>query len=117
MLWLFSPYVLCSETGTASYYGVNPEKEKLNKNVAMNIPFSPHLLECASWDYPLGTVLKITNLENNRFVYARVTDRGPAKRLNRIIDLTVYAFEQIADLKKGLIQVKVEKQSYVDKQK
>lgn len=103
--------------GEASWYGKDPIKERLNKNTAWNIPFNSNLLECASWDYKFGTVLKVTNQKNGKVVYVRVTDRGPAKRLvkeGRIIDLTVGAFKRIADLKLGLIkvQVKVVKRAY-----
>jgi len=76
--------------------------------VACGWDFNENLLECASWKYPLGTVLKVTNLENGKSVVVRVVDRGPAKRLGRIIDLTKYAFSQIANLRQGLIKVKVE---------
>jgi rare lipoprotein A (peptidoglycan hydrolase) len=44
---------------------------------------------------------------------AIVTDRGPAKRLyrkGRIVDLSVAAFKEIASLKQGIIEVKVEVQ-------
>jgi len=63
---------------------------------------------CAIWDIPFNTILKVTNLENNKSVYVRVNDRGPAKRLNRAIDLTKGAFSDIADLKDGLISVSIE---------
>jgi len=67
----------------------------------------------ASWDYPLGTLLKISLINNkNRSVIVRVTDRGPAKRLYRAgrrIDLSKGAFEKLALLHKGIIRVKVEK--------
>ncbi len=38
-----------------------------------------------------------------------VTDRGPAKRLGREIDLSRAAFARLAPLKLGLIEVKVER--------
>lgn len=95
-------------TGTCSFYGLNPEKEKLNNYVAMNIPFHSELLECATWKFPLGSVLKVTNTKTGMSVIVRCTDRGPAKRLHRLIDLTVSAFKQIEDLDKGLCVVSVE---------
>ena len=72
-------------TGTASYYGAG---EPLNDNTSMNIPFDPRLMECASWEFPLGSVLEVTSLRTGRKVVVRCTDRGPNKRLNRLIDLT-----------------------------
>ena len=63
---------------------------------------------CASWDFPFGTYLSVTSLANGKTVACRVNDRGPAKRLGRLIDLTKSAFQQIAPLGKGLVRVEVE---------
>jgi len=68
-------------------------------------------MTCASWDYPFGTVLKVTNLENGKSVQVVVNDRGPAKRLyakGRRLDLSKGAFACISDLKKGIISVNVQ---------
>jgi rare lipoprotein A len=70
--------------------------------------FNDSQLTCAMWDMPFNTILKVTNTENGKFVLVRVNDRGPARRLNRAIDLTKKAFTEIADLDKGLIDVSVE---------
>lgn len=70
--------------------------------------FNERELTCAMWDIPFNAILKVTNLENGRSIYVRVNDRGPAKRLNRAIDLTKGAFSEIADLKDGLISVSIE---------
>ena len=101
---LASPAVGAAETGVASYYGAG---EPLNPNTAMNVPFDPHLMECASWDYPLGSVLQVTSTRTGKSVVVRVTDRGPARRLNRIIDLTRDAFAVIDDPQVGLTQVEI----------
>ncbi len=90
---------------TASWYGGG---EKLNKHTANGEVFDPGKLCCACWDYPFGTVLKVTNLANNKFVLVKVWDRGPNRRLRRKIDLTRKAFSEIADLKQGLIKVRIE---------
>ena len=91
-------------TGTASYYGAG---EPLNENTSMNIPFDPRLMECASWEFPLGSVLEVTSLRTGKRVVVRCTDRGPARRLNRLIDLTREAFAEIDSLDLGLIEVRV----------
>jgi rare lipoprotein A len=70
--------------------------------------FNDSQLTCAMWDMPFNTILKVTNLENGKSVVVRVNDRGPARRLNRTIDLTKTAFSRIADLEKGLAEVSVE---------
>ena len=91
-------------TGTASYYGAG---EPLNDNTAMNIPFDARLMECASWEFPLGSVLEVTSLRTGKSVVVRCTDRGPARRLNRLIDLTREAFAEIDRLDLGLTTVRV----------
>ena len=66
---------------------------------------------CASWDYKFGQRLRITNQRNNRSVLVEVTDRGPNRKLykkGRKIDLSKKAFESIASLKEGIINVMVE---------
>lgn len=70
-------------------------------------PFT-NRLTCASWDFPLGTVLKITNLDNNKSVFVTNTDRTDRRFAGQRIDLSRRAFERIAKLKVGIIQVKVE---------
>ena len=90
----------------ASWYGGS---EKLNKFTASGDVFNPKDLTCASWNYPFGTWLKVTNLANAKSIIVRVNDRGPARRLGRAIDLTKAAFLKIANTKQGLILVKIEK--------
>jgi len=91
--------------GLASWYGGG---EKLNKYTASGEVFDPEAPTCAIWDVPYGTYLKVTNLGNGYWILVRVNDRGPAKRLGRLIDLSRRAFSEIASLKEGLIKVKVE---------
>ncbi len=92
--------------GIASWYGGG---EKLNKYTANGEVFDSNDYTCASWDFPFNTYLKITNKSNNKSVVVRVNDRGPNKRLGRLVDLTKEAFSKIGNLEKGLITVKLEK--------
>lgn len=62
----------------------------------------------AAYGYPFGTKLVVTNVSTGKRVEVRVYDRGPNKRLGRALDLSRKAFQQIADPKKGLIEVKIE---------
>jgi len=96
-------------TGIASWYA--EFSPGINARTANMELFDDDRMTCAMWGVPFGTMLRITNMENTKVVYVRVNDRGPAKRLvaqGRIVDLTKGAFEKIADLKKGLIRVKIE---------
>ncbi len=64
----------------------------------------------ASPDYPKGTKLKVTNLDNGKIVVVKVNDWGPDRSVvpDRVIDLDVVAFKQIASKSAGLCKVKVE---------
>lgn len=67
----------------------------------------------ASWDYSLGSILRIRNLANGQIIYAEVVDRGPARRLynkGRKIDLSAGAFKALdgGKLDRGILQVMVE---------
>lgn len=70
--------------------------------------FKDSEMTCASWMYKLGTVLKITNLNNQKYVIVRVTDRCARRFSQTRIDLSKGAFLQIADLRKGLVPIEVE---------
>jgi len=72
--------------------------------------FDHNKLTCAIRDVPFNTLIEVTNTGNNKKVVVRVNDRGPARRLckeGRVIDLTMAAFEQIENLDKGLVNVKL----------
>lgn len=64
----------------------------------------------ASPDYAKGSVLRVHNLDNGKFVDVTVNDYGPNRALhpNRVIDLDKQAFQKIASLSEGLTNVKVE---------
>ncbi|MBD3300729.1 MAG: DUF348 domain-containing protein [Candidatus Moranbacteria bacterium] len=66
-------------------------------------------MACASRDYPKGTELKVTNLENGKSVVVVVNDYGPMEYTGHIIDLDKVAFAKIANLGQGVIRVKIEK--------
>ncbi len=97
---------------TASYYTQEScRREGTSGIMANGRSLNDTALTCASWDYPFGTLLRIRNLNNNRYVIVTVTDRGPAKKLyrkGRIIDLSLAAFRKIADLKQGIIPIAIE---------
>ncbi len=104
--FLLIPSYAYAETGTASFYG---NGEPLNKHTANGEVFDPSKMTAATYIYPFNTILKVMNIENGKSVIVRVNDRGPNKRLNRVIDLTRDAFKQIASLSKGIVTVKVER--------
>ena len=95
--------------GMASWY--SEQDPGVLETTANMEAFDDSKLTCAMWDMPFNTILKVTNLYNGKFVYVRVNDRGPAKRLvqaGRVIDLTKKAFSHINSLETGLVEVEVE---------
>lgn len=95
--------ILTALIGIASWYG--PELE--GNPTASGEPFDPGALTAACWTYPFDTLLEVTNPANGRQVIVRVNDRGPARRLDRLIDLSQASFARIADLDQGLVRVEI----------
>jgi len=64
-------------------------------------------LFAASTKFKKGSVLRVINPANNKYVDVTINDYGPNKRKypNRIIDLDKFAFQKIAALKSGLIKI------------
>lgn len=67
-------------------------------------------LFAASPDFPAGTRLRVINLDNKKIVDVTVNDFGPdrGKHPDRAIDLDAKAFERLAPLSQGTMQVMVE---------
>lgn len=64
----------------------------------------------ASPDYPLGSKLRVKNLDNNKFVDVVVNDFGPDRKIHpdRVIDLDKVAFQVLAPIGAGIINVSIE---------
>ena len=101
--------------GMASFYSTEACKFNPTKGCPTACGDSLYKLEYdlelfgASWYYPLGSKVKVTNLSNKKSVVVTIKDRGPAKRLHRQIDLGKYAFSLLSSLSKGTIKVRIEK--------
>jgi rare lipoprotein A len=90
-----------SLTFNATWYG-----EEFNDQVTFSgEKFNCNKLTCASNYFPIGTKLKITNKENKKSVIVKCNDRGGMGEYT--IDLSKEAFKRIADLKTGVIEIKV----------
>jgi hypothetical protein len=69
-------------------------------------------LIAASWDFPLGTRIKVTSLLTGRSAILTVTTRGPSKRLykkGRRLDVSKRAFSIFAPLVRGHVSVRIER--------
>ena len=89
--------------GKASYYS----KKSTGARTASGQRLHHDSLTCAHRFYPFGTMLKVTNLNNDKSVIVKVIDRGPFGR-GRIIDLSYAAAKEIGMLAQGVATVKVE---------
>jgi rare lipoprotein A len=69
--------------------------------------FNPKHLTVAHKTLPFGTVLRVTNLNNNKFVYVTVNDRGPYIR-GREIDLSKRAAERLDFIENGVAKTRIE---------
>ena len=89
--------------GAASYYG----KGHHGKKTANGEIFDMKRLTAAHLSLPFGSIVKVTNLSNQRSVIVRINDRGPYVA-GRIIDLSQAAAERLDMVEVGIVQVKVE---------
>ncbi len=91
------------ETGIASWYG----KPFHGRKAANGEIYNMYHLTAAHQTLPLPSIVRVTNLDNNRSLLVRINDRGPFIN-GRIIDLSLRA-AQLLDLhQKGLAPVRVE---------
>lgn len=96
---------------TASWYGGSEDLTDpwVHQTTASGAKFNEDAFTAASWQYPLGSIVKVLNVENGKSVVVLINDRGPGKRFysrGRIIDLTKASFAKIAELEKGVVNVK-----------
>lgn len=91
------------ESGVASYYGRGVDGVKTASGENLDVD----AYQAAHRTLPFNTIVKITNVDNGKWVKARIIDRGPNLE-GRIVDLTPAAFEAIADLSAGLAKVELE---------
>jgi rare lipoprotein A len=91
------------ETGIASWYGA-PYHNRRGSNGEI---YDMHAMTAAHRTLPLGSVVRVTRIENGSSAVVRITDRGPFIE-GRIIDLSQAAAEKIGLVRKGTAQVRVE---------
>ncbi len=91
------------EFGTASFYG----KEFNGRKTANGEIYSENKLTAAHRTLPFGTIIKVTNAQNNKSVYLKVNDRGPFHK-NRVLDVSTKAATLLDFKHKGTAYVKIE---------
>jgi rare lipoprotein A len=91
------------ETGTASWYG----NEFQGRKTASGEIFDMYGISAAHRILPLGTIIRVTNLDNYKSIKVRVNDRGPFAR-NRVLELSYGAAKELGFVTQGIARVKVE---------
>ncbi len=97
------PVPIFGETGTAAWYG----REYQGKKTASGEVFDMLGLTAAHRILPLGTVIRVTNLENVKSVTVTINDRGPFIR-NMILELSYAAAKELGFVSKGTARVQID---------
>lgn len=91
------------QVGLASWYG----EYHHGRPTASGEVFDMAQLTAAHRTLPLGTRLRVTNLENGRTVRVRVNDRGPYVD-GRVLDLSHGAARMLDMVERGVAPVRIE---------
>lgn len=91
------------ETGTAVWYG----RELHGKKTASGEIFDMYGLTAAHRTLPLGTVLRVTNLDNFKSISVKINDRGPFLK-DRFLDLSYGAANELGFVAQGTARVEIE---------
>jgi len=89
--------------GRASWYG----KRFQGRRTANGENYDRNSFTAAHRTLPYGSLLKVTNLSNQKSVIVRINDRGPVDP-TRSLDLSEMAAKELDIIKDGLGQVKIE---------
>lgn len=88
--------------GVASYYADKFE----GRRTANGDIFSQHKMTAAHNTLPLGTMIEVTNLRNDRKVYVKINDRLH-HRNKRLVDLSKAAAKKLHFTNAGITRVRI----------
>src|SRR5919199_474748 len=91
------------QVGTAFWYG----KKFHGRQTASGDTYDMFQFTAAHRTLPLGTLVKVTNLRNGKWVIVRVNDRGPYVG-HRVMDLSYGAAQMMGFRQRGIERVKLE---------
>ena len=89
--------------GMASWYGPNFH----GRPTANGERYNQHGMTAAHPTLPLGTRVRVKNLENGKVVWVRINDRGPYAK-GRVLDLSYGAARRLGMVNKGTARVRIE---------
>ena len=91
------------DRGVASWYGGSFH----GKQAANGELFDMDGLTAAHRTLPLGSIVRVVNLANGKYLHVRITDRGPYVN-NRILDLSRGAAARLGMVEGGLSHVRIQ---------
>jgi rare lipoprotein A len=94
---------LVTETGLASWYG--PPYH--NRRASNGEVYDMHAMTAAHRTFPLGSIVRVSNVKTGHTALVRITDRGPFIP-GRIVDLSLAAARKVDVWQPGVALVKVE---------
>jgi len=94
---------LATETGRASWYGPPYHNRRGSNGEVYNM----HAMTAAHRTYPLGSIVRVTNMKTGHSALVRITDRGPFIP-GRVLDLSLAAAQKLDVYQPGVAEVKVE---------
>jgi rare lipoprotein A len=94
---------LATENGLASWYGP-PYHNRRGSNGEI---YNMNAMTAAHRTYPLGSIVRVTNVKTGSSALVRITDRGPFIP-GRVIDLSLAAARKVDVQRPGVAEVKVE---------
>jgi len=95
--------ILETATTIASYYA----DEFHGRKTASGEIYNMYDLTAAHVSYPLGTIVRVTNLRNNKSVILRINDRKPPGN-NREIDISFKAAQELDMIEDGIAEVRID---------
>ena len=93
-----------SEEGTARYYAANLK----GKLTSFGEKYDDALLTASHSKYPLNTIVKVINLENNLSVQVRINDYCKCEEEGKIINLSKEAASKLGMMASGKAKVRLE---------
>jgi len=90
-------------TGISSYYGTDFH----GKLTANGEVYDMYGLNAAHKTLPLNTIVRVTNLSNNKSLILRINDRGPYVK-GRILDCSYGAAKKLGFIAQGTTKVRIE---------
>jgi rare lipoprotein A len=94
---------VATETGMASWYGPPYHNRRGSNGEVYNM----HAMTAAHRTYPLGSIVRVTNVKTGHSALVRITDRGPFIP-GRVLDLSLAAAHKLDVYQPGVAEVKVE---------